>query len=176
MIGYFQTCLFAETVKDVVNSNAKNILKGNKETLELHRESKVSSPLIIHIRRSDYQNDSNFGLLTADYYLNVMDKNVLGSNPIWVFSDDIELARTILAQIESRVTRWISEVDNSAAMSMFAMSFGEVYVIANSTFSWWGAYLSEKSEVFYPESWLRGIPHRGDLFPVTWIPNRGEYE
>jgi hypothetical protein len=116
-------------------------------------------------------------LLSSQYYLSALKGKSVEFQPIWVFSDDIEHARLMLSEIEPRVTRWISDVDDSSTMSLIAMSFGKTYIIANSTFSWWGAYLSEGSpRVFYPESWLKGIPHREDLFPKDWIPVVGEYE
>jgi hypothetical protein len=177
LIGYFQTSIYAESVKNLISLNKGKILHGRMEALGLHRESEVMSPLIIHVRRSDYLFDSNFGLLSDSYYRSVLREEPVNLHPIWVFSDDIEHARHILSDIEPRVSKWISDVDDSSTMSLIAMSFGKTYVIANSTFSWWGAYLSEGSpRVFYPQSWLKGIPHRGDLFPKNWIPIAGEYE
>jgi len=41
------------------------------------------------------------------------------------------------------------------------------HVIANSTFSWWGAYLAGRDVVVYPARWLGGIDTR-DLFPPHW--------
>jgi len=177
LIGYFQTSVYAESVKKRVSLNELRILEGRTEALDLHRESEIAAPLVIHVRRSDYQFDSNFGLLSEGYYRSVLKENFVDSHPIWVFSDDIGHARQMLSEVAPRVTRWISDVDHSSTMSMFAMSFGETYIIANSTFSWWGAYLSEGSpQVYYPKSWLKGIPHRGDLFPKNWTPFAAEYE
>jgi hypothetical protein len=177
LIGYFQTSIYAECVKTLVHSKKEKILEERMEAVGLHRDSENTSPLIIHVRRSDYQLDSNFGLLSDIYYRSALNENSINSEPIWVFSDDIERARGMLSEIAPRVTRWISDVDHSSSMSLFAMSFGHTYVIANSTFSWWGAYLSPgSSRVYYPESWLKGVPHRKDLFPKSWIPVEADYE
>lgn len=177
LIGYFQTSIYAENVKTHVSLNGVQILHGRVEALDLQRESAITSPLVIHIRRSDYQFDNNFGLLSDGYYLSALKRESVNVHPIWVFSDDIEHARVMLFEITSRVTRWISDVDNSSTMSLIAMSFGKSFVIANSSFSWWGAYLSEGTQnVYYPESWLKGIPHREDLFPKNWTPFVAEYE
>lgn len=180
LIGYFQTRIFAENVKRAVNLNRENLVYGRTETLELYHESLKSLPIILHVRRSDYVLDANFGLLRDLYYHNALKKLSASfgeQNSIWVFSDDIDFARTILFEIEPRVSRWISEVDKSASMTLLVMSFGSAHIIANSSFSWWGAYLSETSfSVLYPDSWLKGIPHRKDLFPGNWIPIASEYE
>ena len=177
LIGYFQTSVYAESVKNLVSLNEQRILQGHIEAIGLQNESEIAAPLIIHVRRSDYQFDSNFGLLSENYYRSALREKSLNLHPIWVFSDDIEHARRMLSEVAPKVTRWISDVDQSSTMSMFAMSFGKSYIIANSTFSWWGAFLSEGSpQVYYPESWLKGIPHRGDLFPKDWTPFAAEYE
>jgi hypothetical protein len=177
LIGYFQTSIYAETVKSHVSLNRAQILQGRAEALDLQYESAISSPLVIHIRRSDYQFDTNFGLLSDGYYLSALKRDFVNLHPIWVFSDDIDHARIMLSEITSNVTRWISDVDHSSTMSLIAMSFGKSFIIANSTFSWWGAYLSEGSpNVYYPETWLMGVPHRGDLFPKNWSPLVAEYE
>lgn len=177
LIGYFQTSSFAENIKNQVSLNRVRILHGCVEALDLQRESTITSPLVIHIRRGDYQLDSNFGLLSDRYYLSALKEKSVNFQPIWVFSDDIEHARILLSDTTSRVTKWISDVDDSSTMSLIAMSFGKSFIIANSTFSWWGAYLSDASpNVYYPESWLKGIPHREDLFPKNWVPFVAEYE
>lgn len=177
LIGYFQTSIYAQTVKNLVRLNEEKILHERVDLIDLHRDSINSSPLIIHVRRGDYQLDRNFGLLSDIYYRSALKEISIKLNPIWVFSDDIEYARIMLHEIASRVARWIADVDHSSSMSLFAMSFGSTYIIANSTFSWWGAYLSRGSPlVYYPESWLRGIPHRGDLFPNNWMPIEANYE
>jgi hypothetical protein len=177
LIGYFQTSIYAQSVKNLVISNGEKIRHGRVEALDLHRDSENTSPLIIHVRRSDYQFDRNFGLLSDIYYRSALKEIPIKTDSIWVFSDDIEYARKMLSQIAPSVTRWISDVDHSSSMSLLAMSYGNTYIIANSTFSWWGAYLSGGSPlVYYPESWLKGIPHRKDLFPKNWIPIEGKYE
>lgn len=177
LIGYFQTSVYAESVKICISSKKEQILRGRAEALELQHQASITSPMIIHIRRGDYQFDSSFGLLSDGYYLNALKEKSVNLQPIWVFSDDIEHARIMLSEISPRVTRWISDVDHSSTMSLIAMSFGESFIIANSTFSWWGAYLSDASpNVCYPESWLKGIPCRGDLFPENWSPFAAEYE
>jgi hypothetical protein len=145
LIGYFQTSIYAECVKNLIHSKKEKILEGRMEAVGLRRDSENTSPLIIHVRRSDYQLDSNFGLLSDVYYRSALDLNSTKSDSIWVFSDDIEYAQGMLFEIAPRVTKWISDVDQSSSMSLFAMSFGNTYVIANSTFSWWGAYLSPGS-------------------------------
>jgi hypothetical protein len=90
---------------------------------------------------------------------------------IWVFSDEIELAKEKIPEIYLDRVRWIENVDNSSAASLDAMRLGHGYVIANSTFSWWGAMLSVNTEapVVAPKKWFRNAPDPVDLIPDSWI-------
>jgi len=61
-------------------------------------------------------------------------------------------------------------VDNSPTATLQAMRFGRGYIIANSTFSWWGAYLSmtENAPVYAPSPWFKGMRSPEDLLPPHW--------
>ena len=58
---------------------------------------------------------------------------------------------------------------NDSIYDMFLMSKCKVNIIANSTFSFWAAYLNDSSQiVIYPKIWYN--THTPDIFPETWIP------
>jgi len=64
----------------------------------------------------------------------------------------------------------MENIDNSSASTLEAMRFGRGYVIANSTFSWWGAYLShtDHAEVIAPDPWFQGMDSPDSLIPRNW--------
>jgi hypothetical protein len=87
---------------------------------------------------------------------------------VYVFSDDIEHAQALFPDSNFN---FVSEpIDSIAAESMFLMSACSTLIIANSTFSWWGAALGNKEkEVYAPQKWFRCLEDPKDLIPANWI-------
>ena len=97
---------------------------------------------------------------------------------MWLFSDQIESAKNrIPPELQSK-TRLIAEVDGNDYSSLIAMTLGQDFVIANSTFSWWAARLSSNpnTRVIFPSPWFKGMPEPKNLIPTNWQPNSASYE
>jgi hypothetical protein len=98
-------------------------------------------------------------------------QNLVDTNTIWIFSDEIARAKELIeVDLDSNLVRWIEEVDQSPASTMELMRHGVGYVIANSTFSWWAAYLSYNtgSPVIAPDPWFKEIEEPAGLIPPSW--------
>jgi len=172
-VGYFQTYRWLENVDVLGNLRELKVRKAGNDLQELESLAQSAKPLIVHCRFGDYKTESNFGIPDRNYYknaLNYMFEN-FSFTDIWVFSDEIELAKEKIPEIYLDRVRWIENVDNSSAASLDAMRLGHGYVIANSTFSWWGAMLSVNTEapVVAPKKWFRNAPDPVDLIPDSWI-------
>jgi hypothetical protein len=172
-IGYFQTFRWAsepDTNKQLRNLSLRN---RSTEVEEFQRLSLVEKPLVIHIRLGDYKSESDFGLLHPDYYLeNIADFWKSGKyKKIWIFSDEIESARKYFLDFDQNLFRYIPEVDNSASTTLEVMRYGHGFIIGNSSFSWWGAYLAyaPDAEVNAPTPWFRNIESPVDLIPPEWM-------
>lgn len=143
------------------------------DLLSLRLEAESIAPVIIHIRRGDYKAETTFGLPGEKYYRSAIDLINLNHShhPIWVFSDDVNEAREVLSWLPSERVKYISDVDEQSAASLMAMRLGCAYIIANSTFSWWGAFLSEARNplVIAPEPWFSGQKEPTLLIPKDWI-------
>ena len=148
------------------------ITHSDPELLELEALSARENPLVVHIRLGDYKKEDSFGTLPKEYYERSIEKmwNTGKYKVIWAFSDEPILAKEILSSIKDKNIRWISEIDGSAGKTLEAMRLGCGYVIGNSTFSWWGAFLSHTPEakVIAPNPWFKSIPAPKDLFPPHW--------
>jgi len=171
LIGYFQSSVWPETVKRKLQT--LNLIQEGPEIKLLRAEAKLQRPVVIHIRRGDYKEESTFGLPGEKYYrdaITIIDQTY-PTNSIWVFSDEEFEARKILDWLPTKRVKYIPDVDGESAASLMAMRLGCAYVIANSTFSWWGAFLSECGEpvVVAPNPWFIGQQEPILLIPSTWI-------
>lgn len=171
LIGYFQSCVWADEVK--VKLETLTLSKVGADLKGLQENAEKEKPIVIHIRRGDYKSESTFGLLDSDYYqraMQILDARY-PTNPVWVFSDDESEAREILSWLPEERLRFISDVDGESASSLMAMRLGCAYVIANSTFSWWGAYLSTSKNptVIAPKPWFIGQKDPVNIIPENWI-------
>jgi hypothetical protein len=131
------------------------------------RESLQISPkghkgkTFIHVRRGDYLTYSHlYGGVGEDYYKKAMALWPAGTEFI-VLSDDPAWCRTQAWLIGCEI---IDEPDELKTLAIMGSCEGAI--IANSTFSWWGAMISAK-KVVYPSKWFSNV--KPDLFPGDWI-------
>ncbi len=172
IVGYFQSYKWAEQNEVSKSLKALRISGQNSKLNEIKSLAIIESPLIVHIRLGDYRNEDTFGILPRTYYEASISRMWESGeyNKIWVFSDEPEFAKDFLSFIPAENLRWIEEVDGSASLTLEAMRNGCGYVIGNSTYSWWGAFLSytPNAKVIAPKPWFRNIPSPQDLIPPHW--------
>jgi hypothetical protein len=135
---------------------------------------KNKNSVAIHIRRGDYLNDRKVryihGILGEDYYkksISYIKKKV--KNPIFfIFSDDIELVKKTFSFFNNK--KYIFTDTKSSINDLYLMSNCKHFIIANSTFSWWGAWLSKNKYkiVCAPKRWLRARVSAPDIMPESW--------
>ena len=173
LIGYFQSYRWARIDHVFSDLMAMELVERSSEVTNYERLASQENPLAVHVRLGDYKTESAFGILPAKYY-EIAIKSLLGTDKygaIWLFSDELELAKDFIPKDLSIITRLIPMIDESSAATLEVMRFCKGYVIANSTFSWWGAFLShsENATVIAPKPWFRGIDDPLDLIPPNWI-------
>ena len=172
IVGYFQSHRFTENFD--VYRDLKNIslMQKNLEIEKFAGIAEIDQPIVVHFRFGDYKFENSFGIPTANYYRNALTQ-ILGENPdskIWVFSDEeIEARKVFPSELLDR-TRWFTDPQLSSAETLELMRLGKFYVIANSTFSWWGAVLSknENPSVICPDIWFKSEAEPLDLIPPSW--------
>jgi hypothetical protein len=131
--------------------------------------SNISGSISCHVRRGDYvhlQGKYNT-LVNSDYYKKAID--VLGDGEVIVFSDDIDWCKENF-KLDGRNLVFSQEEDYR---ELYLMSMCKHNIIANSTFSWWGAWLNanEDRKVIAPSQWFAVDHNRKDvdLIPQDWI-------
>lgn len=172
LIGYFQSHRWASN--DVTCQKLRSLkLKNTTILIQKYVElADLENPLVVHIRLGDYKQEDSFGIPTRNYYSRAISLSLETGkyNSIWVFSDEVELAQELFGDLFPAQVRWITEFNDSAATTLEVMRLGKGYIIANSSFSWWGAFLSHSptSNVICPSPWFIGIDAPKHLVPHTW--------
>jgi len=172
LIGYFQSFVWPESVRPQLQ--ALTVVKEGPDLRSLRLEAELLAPVIIHVRRGDYKElKDTYGIPGENYYRRAMRiiDGTYANHPVWIFSDEVCEARKILNWLPLDRVKFIPAVDGQAAASLMAMRLGCAYVIANSTFSWWGAFLShcENPLVIAPKPWFFGYKEPDLLIPSSWI-------
>jgi|694.fasta_scaffold10592_2 hypothetical protein len=164
--GYFQTFHWA----DLISKTMKNLYAASGELERYRMLASEELPTIVHIRRGDYKIEDTFGLLSTNYYSAAIKylESVGISEYIWVFSDEPSTALGILNLDGSKKVRLIPEMDLNSAQLLEIMKLGKAFVIANSTYSWWAAYLSDSKKIVAPETWFKGAQGPTKLIPDGW--------
>jgi len=176
--GYWQSPLYFSDIKSIILKDfmLKKELEGpNREIANIIIQSDSVS---IHIRRGDYvKNDlwhKTFGVCPIDYYKKAINKILeqIKSPVFFIFSDDIEWAKQNLNFIDFP-TYFMSNNDPefNSHNDLALMSLCKHNIIANSTFSWWAAYLNENPHkvVIAPNRWFRdSFYYNVDLVPNEW--------
>ncbi len=173
LCGYFQSYRWA-SIPEVYSQLMKlEPPVRSKKLQDLIERATRESPVIVHVRLGDYLSESAFGIPSADYYSRGIETaaQVSGSKNIWIYSDSIDIAKQTFPTIEGLSYSWIEEVEFSASQTFQSMRYGSAYVIANSTFSWWAAFLRYESKaiVIAPDPWFKFADDPKDLIPKEWV-------
>lgn len=170
LIGYFQTFLHITRIgKEKFVCFPSEV---NKKVFEYKALAVSEQPLIIHVRLGDYKYEDEFGILSSSYYELCLNESWKSNSfgKIWLFSDEPESALEKLPISMHPYVRIIDSVGLSSAETLQVMTYGSGYVIGNSTFSWWGAYLRENQAalVYCPQPWFKNMDEPKDIVPDLW--------
>lgn len=170
--GYWQSEKYFGDYSDIIRSDFIFPELDNKNQL-LASEIRSSYSISLHVRMGDYVNHPlHGGICTLEYYkkaIKIIKENV--KTPVFfIFSNDIEWCRSNL-DIEKVVYVSGNDGENSYR-DMQLMSLCKHNIIANSSFSWWGAWLNNnlKKMVIAPKKWFNDSTiNVSDLLPDEWI-------
>ena len=123
----------------------------------------------LHIRRGDYLKLQHLHrVLTLEYYKKAI-KYFTSEHTFVIFSDDIEWCKSNIGSY----FKYVEYIQDEDYVELFLMSKCQHNIIANSSFSWWGAYLNtyKKKITIAPKKWFgpKGFKNVDDLFLKNWI-------
>lgn len=175
--GYWQSERYFSEIRDVLVNDFSLRSPMGLQSSEMLKQISESDAICVHVRRGDYVTNpvasAVHGLCQLDYYYQGV-KFVLDgmTNPhCFVFSDDPDWVR---ANLELPVARTIVDfnAEDMAHEDLLLMAACKRFVIANSSFSWWGAWLctSPNKRVVVPKQWfLNDDKDTRDLIPEDWV-------
>lgn len=162
--GFWQNEKYFEDISEILlqELTLKNPLHANSAYWKKKILS-VKNPVSLHVRHGDFVNPrarKNFDVIPVDYYKNSVAelKKFFSDAKIFVFSDDIDWAKNKLKF--SIPTEFVEGCEEDFE-ELYLMSICKHNIIANSTFSWWGAYLNKNPDkkVFAPNPWYVRAPN-----------------
>jgi hypothetical protein len=165
MDGYFQSPKYFKSIEKIIKNSFKFTCNHKNVNIKISGIILSTNSVCLHVRRDRIDNPA-----TLDYYLNAISlikKNT--QNPIFfIFSDDPEWVNSNISRnidINYRIIDWNP---NDEIEDIWLMSLCNHFIIANSTFSWWAAWLGRCGEknVIVPNA-LKA--NNKDIFPSDWI-------
>ena len=166
--GYFQSEKYFKNIENEIREDftfKKEVFDPCKEMV-----SSVDNPIALHVRRTDYvANNTNHPLCTLNYYKAAL-KHFNDERNVIVFSDDPEWCHQ--QQLFSD-DRFIISENTDNRVDLCLMSLCKDFIIANSSFSWWGAWLSsnKNKKVIAPVQWFGKTGYTKDHNTKDLIPN-----
>jgi hypothetical protein len=171
LYGYFQTERYFSHIADSIKEDftfKKDVVENCKEVME-----ELSEPIALHVRRTDYvEKSQDHPPCSMKYYHEAL-KRFHEKRPVVIFSDDVKWCKE---QDIFKPDRFlVSETDNNI-YDMCMMTMCDDYIIANSSFSWWGAWLSHNPDptVIAPKKWFGDTGYTAknnteDICPDRWF-------
>lgn len=173
LYGYFQSEKYFENCRQYV----KRTLEFKKDLIDQVRRKYYAAwykkTIAIHIRRGDYVGNTNYAQLPITYFLTALFEHF----PDWqqhnliIFSDDIGYCKVHFDCIDNV---FFAE-GNSDIEDLCLMSQCDHFILSNSSYSWWGAWLGEKkgTKVVRPTHHFSGELLKScdirDFYPARWI-------
>lgn len=150
LVGYFQTEKYFKHIEEQIRQDFTFHDRIEKVSSHYRKFVFPNTELIsLHIRRTDYLSDSKFHCLSLDYYYEALE--LLPNVPVIIFSDDPEWCKKTFSD-----RRFVISVSHNPGIDLCLMSLCDYHIIANSSFSWWGSWLSKSQKTIAPKKWFSG--------------------
>jgi hypothetical protein len=161
LFGYFQTPRYfagiESSLREELRTDGLDLETGHEKLAENLRSP---GSVAVHVRRGDYAGSTLLDVCGVGYYLEAMRRlrETLSKPRFYIFSDDPAWCASCFAGDDIVVTTGGS-ARQSPLVDLHLMGLAQHHVIANSSYSWWAAWLGKKpgQRVLMPHEWFRGI-------------------
>jgi hypothetical protein len=176
--GYWQSEKYFSAIRELLIHELEVVDPPTAQNREMATRIQEEPSVSMHVRLGDYASDPAtrrvHGVLDASFYERAM-AHVLQRAPeahFFMFSDDPERAMKVIGDAARRVTPVSFNDASSSFEDLRLMSMAHHHIVANSTFSWWGAWLRRdlSGMVVAPRQWFADRSRdSSDIVPESWI-------
>jgi Glycosyl transferase family 11 len=173
LTGYWQSYRYFEDAAETIRGEIRPPWAPSDANRAWLARIEAANAVCLHVRRGDYlDHQGEAPLVCAPRYYEQSVAHIRRSLPepqFFVFSDDIAWCRETFADAGFAFVD--SNGADDAADDLRLMAACRHHIIANSSLSWWGAWLARQPEqvVIAPQPWLPGVTSDRDLLPAQWI-------
>lgn len=173
--GYWQSELYFEEHGNKIREEFELKDELTSERNSIADKIQLTNAVALHVRRGDYISNLNankhHGICDMNWYAEMMRKVLLSnkSAKFFVFSDDIDWVRSNIPN--KPLCEFVNpEKDGKDFQDLYLMSLCNNHILANSSFSWWSAWLhSGNNQVWAPKKWFANPKmDTSDLIPGSW--------
>lgn len=176
LYGYFQSEKYFYEVREIVKKDLKvKIEATERERYYLDLISRNKNNVAISMRLgSDYTKSKMFNVCNKNYYIKAIKlaASKLSNEYFFVFSDDIECAKSILSSLDDfDSSKFIFIQDLCDYESLRVMYSCSNFILSNSSFAWWGAYLSDNNTklIISPNRWYNSNRKAPDIILDSFL-------
>jgi hypothetical protein len=173
--GYWQSEQYFKPIEEIIRRDIQLKLPLTPGYQALAKQVQSTESISIHVRRGDYvqnpRTNSVHGTCSIEYYQRAVDmiQSQVTTPFFYIFSDDPEWVQNNI-QLQSPSILVQEDGENSDVQQLHLMSLCNHHIIANSSFSWWGAWLDDSPDkiVIAPARWYSSKKNNKDLLPDNW--------
>jgi hypothetical protein len=175
--GYWQSEKYFKDIEEIIRKEFTVTTAPSPDNIKIANKIRSTEAICIHVRRGDYVSDPKanqlIGLCPLDYYYKSIDYilSKVDKPHFFIFSDDPDWTQQHI-KIDAPITYVCNNSSDKNYEDLRLMRYCRHFIIANSSFSWWGAWLSPNVQkiVIAPAQWFRGEQYNDeDRLPKEWI-------
>lgn len=173
--GYWQSPKYFEGYRSIIINTFRFPQFTDMDNISTGIKISSKNSVALHVRRGDYIGMKNYsGICTLDYYREaiMLVKRIVSDPEFFIFSNDMDWCRNNISPLigEANISfiDFNKEVDSYRDMHL--MSLARCCIVANSSFSWWGAWLNERSDkiIIAPSRWINKSDLK-DIYLPDWL-------
>ncbi len=174
--GYWQSPLYFNSIRETLLSDFTLRDSLSESGQALLAKIKSTTSVSLHVRRGDYAMNPRVlrenGVCSVGYYEKAVREIEKTHKDVtyYVFSDDINWVKSNILLPDKTVV-FVEDVTLTTPQELYLMSQCRHNIIANSSFSWWAAWLNQHEDkvVIAPTPWFNTIIYDKNLIPESWI-------